>query len=98
MPRVLVSKNVRSLAARFEETRKLSETLVGSLSDADATIQSMEDASPAKWHLAHTTWFWETFLDRINMIASHYPPSLKLRRVQNTRPEDVLLSRFFFAV
>jgi ergothioneine biosynthesis protein EgtB len=64
VPRVLVSENIRSLAARFEETRKLSETLVGSLSDADATIQSMEDASPAKWHLAHTTWFWETFLLR----------------------------------
>ena len=64
MPKVLVSENIRSLAARFEETRKLSETLVGSLSDADTTIQSMEDASPAKWHLAHTTWFWETFLLR----------------------------------
>jgi len=53
-----------ALAESFAATRALSEALVEPLGDADATIQSMEDASPAKWHLAHTTWFWETFLLR----------------------------------
>ena len=51
-----------SIAARFAEVRRFSEQLCEPLSAEDCAIQSMPDVSPTRWHLAHTTWFFETFI------------------------------------
>jgi len=52
----------RTLSQRFTEVRNMTMRITESLTPEDQMLQSMPDASPAKWHLAHTTWFFETFI------------------------------------
>ena len=54
----------RDVRARYEHVRARSLKLARGLSAEDQALQSMPDASPIKWHLAHTTWFFETFFLR----------------------------------
>jgi ergothioneine biosynthesis protein EgtB len=57
---------------RFATVRRESDALTAHLTPEDQSIQSMPDVSPTKWHLAHTTWFFETF------ILSRFDPDYRV--------------------
>ncbi|MBV8694453.1 MAG: ergothioneine biosynthesis protein EgtB [Ktedonobacteraceae bacterium] len=57
-----LSLSNRDMIEQYQTVRYLSEQLCKPLVAEDYVVQSMPDVSPTKWHLAHVTWFWETFL------------------------------------
>src|SRR6202007_48223 len=87
---------------RLAETRRKSEALTANLTPEDQSIQSMPDVSPTKWHLAHTTWFFETFiLTRLDQDYRLFAPAFaylfnsyyEAVGPRHPRPERGLLSR-----
>jgi len=91
-----------SLAQRFAAVRAMTRALVEPLGAEDCAIQSMPDASPVKWHLAHTTWFFETFvLERHDPRRQPFHPAFRVLfnsyyhavGERHPRPQRGLLSR-----
>ena len=88
--------------SRFDEVRQHSEALAARLTPEDQSIQSMSDVSPTKWHLAHTTWFFETFiLRRFDPAYRVFDPAFhylfnsyyEAEGPRHPRPQRGLLSR-----
>ena len=87
---------------RYRHIRAFTRSLVAPLSAEDCAIQSMPEASPTKWHLAHTTWFFETFiLARRDPKREPFHPAFRMLfnsyynavGERHPRPQRGLLSR-----
>jgi ergothioneine biosynthesis protein EgtB len=67
-PTIAAARDASRLSGRYAEVRSFTEALAEPLSAEDQTVQTMPDVSPTKWHRAHTTWFFETFV-----LGQHRP-------------------------
>lgn len=77
-----------ALAQAFEAVRARTQNLAAPLSAEDACVQSMPDASPAKWHLAHSSWFFETFV-LAAYESDHQPFDASFRMLFNSYYQQV---------
>jgi ergothioneine biosynthesis protein EgtB len=74
-----IAASACTLLQRYQHTRQTTLELTQPLSSEDCVVQSMPDASPVKWHLAHTTWFFETFvLTQANPAYCVFDPAFKV--------------------
>ena len=75
----LVEQRFARLLPAFHQVRARTHALIDGLSEEDCVLQSMPDASPAKWHLAHVTWFFEVFaLERFEPGFRPFHPSFRM--------------------
>lgn len=75
---IVAAPTPEQIARRYDTVRAHSVALASPLSPEDACVQSMADASPAKWHLAHVTWFFETFvLERVEKAFRPFHPAFR---------------------
>ncbi|MGM8227601.1 ergothioneine biosynthesis protein EgtB [Cellvibrio sp. ARAG 10.3] len=70
---VMMEMDVKQLRENFARTRQLSEHLSNMLTTDEHMLQSMPDASPTKWHLAHTSWFFDTFILKPRNASAEFP-------------------------
>src|SRR3954469_3658761 len=70
--RLSVEAPATSLLSRYKTVRQATQQLCSPLSPEDLMVQSCAEASPVKWHLAHTSWFFETFVLR-EFVAAYQP-------------------------
>jgi DinB superfamily len=68
----LANHGMSALHAKYRAVRSITDSLVAGLSAEDQMVQSCPDASPLKWHQAHTAWFFETFV--LRPFLSDYKP------------------------
>ena len=78
----MATQTEASLAEKYLTVREASLRICAPLGVEDHSLQPMPDASPAKWHLAHTTWFFETFL--LSAQSGYYPFNPAFRSLFNS--------------